>query len=162
MIISFLLNIINQKTFWTFNTLNYHRLAKFFRVLNKTILKTIENVNIKVKITSFKIKNYFFYKDHIPNNLKLSWYLNLLLLAAVLATLSKHVVNLKSGLRNISKTIRNLIFPNIYLPTWHALTCIILFSFKTIDKPNSLFDLKVRVALLINWHKPDLNMQQRI
>ena len=162
MIISFLLNIINQKTFRTFNTLNYHRLAKFFRVLNKTILKTIENVNIKIKITSFKIKNYFFYKDHIPNNLKLSWYLNLLLLAAVLATLSKHVVNLKSGLRNISKTIRNRIFPNIYLPTWHALTFIILFSFKAIDKPNSLFDLKVRVALLINWHKPDLNVQQRI
>lgn len=34
--------------------------------------------------------------------------------------------------------------------------------FKTIYKPDSIFDFKIRVALLINWHKPDLNAEQRI
>lgn len=34
--------------------------------------------------------------------------------------------------------------------------------FKTIYKPDSIFDFKIRVALLINWHKTDLNAEQRI
>ena len=37
-----------------------------------------------------------------------------------------------------------------------------LLFFKTIYKPDSIFDFKIRVALLINWHKPDLNAEQRI
>ena len=32
--------------------------------------------------------------------------------------------------------------------------------FKTIDKANSKFDLKIRKAVHINWRKPNLNAQQ--
>ena len=32
--------------------------------------------------------------------------------------------------------------------------------FKTIDKVNSKFDLKIKEALHINWRKPNLNAQQ--
>ena len=40
-----------------------------------------------------------------------------------------------------------------------ALTYIIL-CFKIIHKVNSKFELKIKVALHINWRKPNLNVQQ--
>ena len=42
-------------------------------------------------------------------------------------------------------------------------TCFDLYNslcFKTIDKANFKFDLKVEEALHINWRKPNLNAQQ--
>ena len=56
-----------------------------------------ENVN-KLFFTSFKIKNYLSYIDPIPDDLKLSWYINLLVLAVVLAILANLFVILKLGL----------------------------------------------------------------
>ena len=53
--------------------------------------------------------------------------MNLLALAVVLATLGKFVFVLKLGLNNISKSITNLIFLNIYATPQDALTRIILF-----------------------------------
>ena len=47
----------------------------------------------------------------------------------------------------------------MYTPSQHALTRIILFLFKTIDKANSKFDLKVKEALHINWRKSNFNAQ---
>ena len=82
------------------------------------------------------------------------------MLAVVLAILVKLVIILKLGLRSISKRITILIFLNIYTPTQHALTPIILFIFKIIDKVNSNFDLKIKEALQINCKKPTLNAQQ--
>ena len=99
------------------------KLSKLYKQFHK------ENVNIKVKITSFRIKNSFLYKDHILNNLKLSCYIRLLVLA-VLATLMKHVMILKPGLRNISKWITNL----THLKIWHGLTCITVFLLKQLIK----------------------------
>ena len=63
----------------------------------------------------------------IPN---LSYNINLLVLAVVLAILAKLVIILKLGLRSISKRITSLIFLNIYTPPQHALTHIILFVLK--------------------------------
>ena len=68
------------------------------------------------------------------------------MLAVVLATLTKPVVILKLGLRSISKRITSLIYSNIYILPKRALTHIIL-CFKTIDKANSKFDLKIKEAL---------------
>ena len=82
------------------------------------------------------------------------------MLAVVLATLAKPVVILKLGLRNISKRITSLIFLNIYTLPKCALTHIILFVLKIIDKANSKFDLKIKEAFHINWRKPNLNVQQ--
>ena len=59
--------------------------------------------------------------------------------------------------------------------TWQTFTNYLLFNtikysiklllynslwFKTIDKANSKFDLKIKEALHINWRKPNLNAQQ--
>ena len=55
--------------------------------------------------------------------------MNLLVLAVVLATLAKFVVVLKLGLNNISKSIANFIFLNIYATRQDAMTHIILFVF---------------------------------
>ena len=110
-----------------------------------------EDFNIKLVSNSFKIINYFSYKDSIPDDLK-----SLLVLAVVPTILAKLDVILKLGLRNISKRITSLIFLNIYTPPQHALTHIILY-FKIIDKANSKFDLKNKEALHINWRKPNLN-----
>ena len=72
--------------------------------------------------------------------LNLSHYINLLVLAAVLAILAKLVAILKLGLRSISKRITSLILLNIYTPSEHASTHII------IDKTNSKFDLEIKEA----------------
>ena len=57
--------------------------------------------NIKLVFNSLKIKNYFSYKDLIPDDLKSFLVYNLLVLAVVLATLAKLVVILKLRLRSI-------------------------------------------------------------
>ena len=58
---------------------------------------------------------------------KFPLYINLLVLAVVLATLAKLIVILKLGLRNLLKRITSFILLNIYIPPQHALTRIILF-----------------------------------
>ena len=91
-----------------------HHITKTLSKLCKEFCK--ESFNIKLVFNSFKIKNYFSYKDQIPNDLNLSQYINLLVLAVVLAILAKLVVILKLVLRSISKRITSLIFLNIYTP----------------------------------------------
>ena len=90
----------------------------------------------------------------------LSEYINLLVLAVVLAILVKLVVILKLGLRNTAKRITSLMFLNICTPPQHALAHIILFPFKIIDKVNSKFHLRIKEALDINWRKVKLTAQQ--
>ena len=60
----------------------------------------------------------------------ISYYINLLALAVVLATLAELISILKLGLRIILKRITSLIFLNIYTPLQRALTHIILFVLK--------------------------------
>ena len=86
-----------------------------------------EKFNIKLIFNSFKIKNYYSYKDPIANDLRSFLVYKFTVLAAALAILPKLVVILKLGLRSISKRILSLIFLNIYTPLQHALTHIILF-----------------------------------
>ena len=90
-----------------------------------------ENFNIELLFNSFKVKNYFSYKNPIPNDLKsFLVYINLLVLAVFLAILVKLVIILKLGLRSISKRIRSIIFLNIYTLSRYALTHIIIFVSK--------------------------------
>ena len=100
-----------------------NKLSKFCKEFCK------ENFNMKLVFNSFKIKNYFSYKDPIPNYLK-SFLVYKFVLAVVLAILAKLVVILKLGLRSISKRITSLIFLNICTPSQHALAHIILFVLK--------------------------------
>ena len=114
-----------------------------------------ENFNVKLVFNSFKIKNYFSYKDPIPDDLK-SFLVYKFTCASCSSSYIGDVVILKLGLRNISKRITSPIFLNIYTPPQHALTRIIPFAL-IIDKANSKFDLKIKEALHINWRKPNLN-----
>ena len=63
----------------------------------------------------------------------LSKYINLLVLAIVLATLAKLVVISKLGLRNMLKRITSLIFLNIYTPAQYALAHIIKCTTKSFN-----------------------------
>ena len=90
----------------------------------------------------------------------LSKYINLLVLAPVLATLAKLVVILKLGLSSISKKDnKSHIFKHLH----SSATCFDSnnsLCFNIIDKANSKFDLKIKEALHLNWRKPNLNAQQ--
>ena len=82
-----------------------------------------ENFNIKLVFNSFKIKNYFVYKDPIPNGLK-------------------SFLVYKFTCANCSSS--------------YTATCFDAYNsvcFKTIDKANSKFDLKIKEALHIDWRK---------
>ena len=106
------------------------KLSKLFKEFCK------ENFNIKLVFNSFKIKNYFSYKDPIPNDLK-----SFLVYKFTCASCSssyigetcRHFKMTGLGLRSISKRTTSLIFLNIYTTPQHALTHnshIILFVLK--------------------------------
>ena len=59
--------------------------------------------NIKLVFTSFKIKYFFDIKTLFLAISNLSWYINLLALVVVLATLTKYVISLKPGLGAYTK-----------------------------------------------------------
>ena len=88
-----------------------------------------ENVNIKLVFTSLKIKNYFSYKDPIPDIMK-SFLVYNFTFASCSFSFSETYRHLKLEIRNIAKRITSLIFSNIYTPPQHALTHIILFPLK--------------------------------
>ena len=106
----------NQNQFKDISDVHYFKLPYFGNLshhINNKLSKLCkklckENFIIKLVFNSFKIKNYFLYKDPISDDLKS--FLNLLVLAVVLAILTKLVVILKLGLKNISKRITSLIF----------------------------------------------------
>ena len=115
-----------------------------------------ENFNIKLVFNSFKIKNYFSYKDPIPDNFKSFLVYKFTGASCSLAILAKLVVILKLGLRNNNKS-------HIFKHLHSTVTCFDSynsFCFKIIDKANSKFDIKIKEALHINWRKRNLNAQQ--
>ena len=89
-----------------------------------------ENFNIKLVFSSFKMQNYFSYKDPIPIDLKSFLVYKFICASFSLAILVKLVVILKLALRSISERITSLIFLNIYTLPKHALTHTILFVLK--------------------------------
>ena len=89
-----------------------------------------ENFNIKLVFNSFKIKNYFSYKDPIPDDLKSFIVYKFTCASCSSSYIGETCRTFKLGLRNISKRITSLIFLNIYTPPQHALTHIILFVSK--------------------------------
>ena len=136
------------------------------RHINNKLLKLCkefckENFNIKLVFNSFKIKDYFSYKDTVPNDLK-SYLINLLLLAVVLVILAKRVVISKLGLRSISKKDnKSHIFKHLH-STAACFDSYDSLCFKIIDKAKSKFDLirlKIKEALRINSRKPNITTQ---
>ena len=86
-----------------------------------------ENFNIKLVFNSFKLKNYFAYKDPVPNGLK-----SFLVYEFTCASLSSSYIgetcrHFKTRWRSMSNRITSLIFLKICTLPKHALSHIILF-----------------------------------
>ena len=75
----------------------------------------------------------------------------------VLAILAKLVVIIKLRIEeHIKKDDKSLIFKHVH-STGTCFNSYNSLCFKTIDKANSKFDLKIKEALQSNWRKPNLN-----
>ena len=139
------------------SNLSHHIKVKLLK-LCKEFCK--ENFNIKLVFNSFKIKNYFSYKDPIPNCLK-----SFLVYKFTCASCSSSYVgetcrHFKTRIEeHIKKDNKHHIFKRLY----STVTCFVsynLLCFKIIDKANSKFHLNIKEALHINRRKPNLNAQQ--
>ena len=119
-----------------------------------------ENLNIKLVLNSLEAKNYFLYKDQIPDDLK-----SFLKYTFTCASCSSSYIGeicrhfITSIEEHIKKDIKFHIFKHIHFTA----TCFGLHNslcFKIIDKANCKFDLKIKEVLHSNRRKPNLNAQQ--
>ena len=118
-----------------------------------------ENFNIKLVFNSFKIKNYFSYKDPIPNDLKSFLVYKFTCTSRSSCYIGNTCRHFKTRIEeHVKKDNKSHIFKHL-----HSIgTCFDSqnsLCFKIIDKANSKSDLK-KEALRINWIKPNLNAQQ--
>ena len=118
------------------------------------------NFNIKLVFNSFKIKNYFSYKDPIPNDLKSSLVYKFTCASCSSSYIGKTCRHFKSRIEeHIKRDNKSHIFKHLQ----STATCFDSYNshcLKMIDKANSKFDLKIKEALHFNWRKPELNVQQ--
>ena len=83
---------------------------------------------LHITFNSLKIKNWFSYKN--PNDSKFFLVYKFICASCSSSYMAELVIILKLGLWSISKQVTSLIFLNIYTPSQHALTLIILFVLK--------------------------------
>ena len=113
-----------------------------------------ENFNIKLVFNSFKIKNYFSYKDPVPDDLK-----SFLVYKFACASCSSSYIGKTRIEEHIKKDNKSHIFKHLH----STATCFASYNslcFKIIDKANSKLDLKIKEALHINLRKSNLYAQQ--
>ena len=119
-----------------------------------------EDFNIKVVFNSFKIKNYYSYKDLIPNDLKSVLVYKRNCASCRSSYIGKTCRHFKNRVEEqIKKNNSYHIFRHLHSKA----TCFNSYNslcFKIIHGANSKLDLKIGEALPINWRKPDLNGQQ--
>ena len=127
--------------------LSRHIKNKFSKLCKEFCKK---NVNIKLVFTSFKIENYFSYKDPIPDDLK-----SFLVYKSTCASCSSSYIgetcrHFKTRIEeHIKKDNKSHIFKHLH----STATCLDSYNslcFKITDKANSKFDLKIKEALHIN------------
>ena len=113
-----------------------------------------ENFNIKLVFNSFKIKNYFSYKDPIPDDLKSFLVYKFTFASCSSSYIGEICCHFKTRIEghikgdNESHIFKYLHSITICFDSYNSL------SFTTTDKVNSKFDLKIQEALHINWRKP--------
>ena len=119
-----------------------------------------ENFNIKLVFNPFKIKNYFSYKDPIPNDLKSFLVYKFTCASCSSSYIGETCRHFKTRIEeHIKKDNKSRIFRYLH----STATCFDSYNslcFKIIDKANSKFDLRIKEALHINWRKTNLNAQQ--
>ena len=133
-----------------------HHIKNKLSKLGKEFCK--ENLNIKLVFTSFKIKNYFSYKDPIPDDLKSFLVYKFICAPCSSSYIGKTCCHVTGRIEeHVKKDNKRHIFKHLhFMATYFDL----YNSVKIIDKANSKFDLKTKEALHINWRKPNLNAQQ--
>ena len=123
---------------------------------------------------SFKIKNYFSYKDPIPDDLKSFLVYKFTCASCSSSYIGKTCRHFKTRIEeHIKKNNKSRLFKHLHsretcFNSYDYLCFKIIdnsnsynyLCFKIIDKANSKFDLKLNEALHINWRKPNLNVQQ--
>ena len=139
------------------NNLSYHIKNKLSKLCKKFCK---ENFNIKLVFNSFKIKNYFSYKDPIPDGLK-----SFLVYIFTCASCSSSYIgetcrHFKTRIEeHIKKDNKSHILKNLH-STATSFDSHNSLCFRILDKADSKFDLKIKETLHINWRKPHLNAQQ--
>ena len=135
-----------------------HHIKNKLSKLSKEFCK--ENFNIKLIFSSFNSKNYFSYKDPIPNDLESFLVYKLTCTSCRSSYIGKTCHHFKTRIEeHIKKDNSSHIFKHLH----STATCFDSYNslrFKIIDKANSRFDLKIKEALRINWRKPNLNAQR--
>ena len=108
----------------------------------------------------FKLTNYFSCKDPIPDDLKSFLVFKFICASCSSSYIGETYRHFKTRIKeHIRKNNKSHIFKHLH----STATCFDSYnslSFKTIDKANSKFDLKLIESLHINWRKPNLNAQQ--
>ena len=119
-----------------------------------------KHFNIKLVFNSFKIKNYFSYKDPIPNDVKSFLVYKFTYASYNFSYIGKTCRHFKIRIEeDIKKDNKYHIFKHLHSTTTCFDSCNSLW-FEIIDQANSKFDLKTKEALHINWRKSNLNAQQ--
>ena len=137
-------------TFHTISKINFRNFAKFCK----------ENFNIKLVFNSFKIKNYFLCKDPTPDDLKSFLVYKFTCTSCSSSYIGKTCRHFKTRIEeHIKKDNKSHIFKHLH-STAKCFDSYNSLCFKTIDKANSKFDLKIKETLYIDWRKPNLNAQQ--
>ena len=109
-----------------------------------------ENVNIKLVFTSLKIKNYFSYKNPVPNNLKYFLVYTFTCASCNSSYIGETFRHFKIRIeKHIKKNNKSHVFKHLdsSSTSFHSYNPL---NFKIIDKANSKFDLKTKETLHIN------------
>ena len=125
-----------------------HRIKNKLSKLYKEFCK--ENFNIKLVFNSFKVKNYFSYKDPIPNDLKPSLVYKFTCASCSTSYIVETCRHFKTRIEEyIKKDNKSHIFKHLH----STVTCSDSYNplcFKIIDKAKSKFGLKIKGALHVN------------
>ena len=115
---------------------------------------------MKLVFNSFKIKNYFAYKNPIPNDLKSFLVYKFTCANCSSSYTGETCCHFKTRIEeHIKKDNKSHIFKHLH----SSATSFDLYNspcFKMIDMANSKFDLKIKQVLHIKWRMPNLNAQQ--
>ena len=105
-----------------------------------------ENFNIKLVFNSFKIKNYFSYKDQIPDDFKSSLVYKFTCTSCISSYIGETCRHFKTRIKkHIKKDNKCHIFKHLH-STATCFDSYNSFCFNIIDKANSKFDLKIKEA----------------
>ena len=129
-----------------------------FRNFAKSFVK--KSLTLRLVFNSYKIKNYFSYKDPIPDDLKSFLVYKFTCASCSSSYIGETCSHFKTRIEDfIKKDNKSHIFKHLH----STATCFDSYNslcFKIIDKANSKFALKIKETLHINWRKLNLNGQQ--